>query len=179
MKKALPFLPLFALLFVVALFAVPLLSGKDPSVLPSAMIGKPVPSFSLPPAVEGEGLSSDALRSGKTPAVVNVFASWCVTCAGEQKVLAALAETSGVPVYGIVYKDTREAARKWLARHGNPFAATGFDAAGRVSIDWGVYGVPETFVVDKGGVIRHKHVGPLTPQESERTLLPLLERLKK
>lgn len=176
MNRAVFFVPIAILGLLVVLFAAPLLKGKDPSVIPSAMIGKPVPAFVLPSALQGRGFSSDDLR-GETPAVVNVFASWCVTCRAEQKVLAALAEKTGIPVYGVAYKDKREAVQKWLTENGNPFKATGFDEFGRVSIDWGVYGVPETFVVDKKGIIRYKHVGTLTQEQSDAVITPLLEAL--
>lgn len=177
MKRLVFFIPLFGLGLLLALLAAPLLQGKNPSVLPSAMIGRPAPDFVLPSALRGRGFSSDDLRSGEV-SVVNVFASWCVTCAAEQEILEAMSRDSGVPVYGIVYKDRREAVEKWLEQHGNPYKATGFDENGRVSIDWGVYGVPETFVVDGRGIIRYRHVGALTREESADVLQPLLARLK-
>lgn len=176
MKKLSFFIPLVVLTLLVSLFAIPLLKGKDPSILPSAMVGKPSPAFVLPSALEGRGFSSDDLR-GAGPSVVNVFASWCVTCKTEQRVLAAMAKKTGVPVYGIVYKDKKEAVRQWLEENGNPFKAVGFDEFGRVSVDWGVYGVPETFIVDKNGVIRYKHVGTLTQEASEAIVQPLLRSL--
>lgn len=178
MKRFFFFIPLGGVGLLLALLAAPLLQGKDPSVLPSAMIGKPVPDFVLPSALRGRGFSSDDLRNGEV-AVVNVFASWCVTCAAEQEVLEELSRHSVVPVYGIVYKDRREAVEKWLEQHGNPYKATGFDESGRVSIDWGVYGVPETFVIDGSGIIRYRHVGALTREESLTVLQPLLARLKR
>lgn len=172
-------IPLLAFLAVIALAAVPLLQGKDPKALPSVLIGKPAPEFTLPPAVGKKGFSRADIRDAKAPVIVNFFASWCITCSAEQRVLLRAAHETGIKVYGIDYKDEKPAVAAWLERHGNPFKATGFDADGRVAIDWGVYGVPETFVLDRHGIIRHKFVGPLTRDDYETTLRPLLEELKK
>lgn len=149
---------------------------RDPSQLPSALIDKPVPTFELPPIAGrgGEGLSTGDLSGGV--ALVNVFASWCVPCRAEHPLLIALAER-GVTIYGINYKDPPEQARAWLDELGDPFRRIGADRDGRVSIDWGVYGVPETFVVDAEGRIRHKYVGPLQPRDVEQSLLPMLAEL--
>jgi cytochrome c biogenesis protein CcmG/thiol:disulfide interchange protein DsbE len=149
---------------------------RDPSTLPSALIDRPVPTFELP-AIEGmpgEGLSSADLRGEVS--LVNVFASWCVPCRAEHPLLMGLAER-GVVINGIDYKDPAEQAAGWLEDLGNPFARIGADRDGRVAIDFGVYGVPETFVIDREGRIRHRHVGPLQARDLEETLLPLLERL--
>ena len=149
---------------------------RDPGVLPSALLDRPVPAFDLPP-IEGRGgagLSSAELSGGV--ALVNVFASWCVPCRAEHPVLMGLAER-GVPIYGINYKDRPEQAAAWLDELGDPFREVGADRDGRVSIDWGVYGVPETFVIGPDGRIRHKFVGPLQPRDVEETLLPLLADL--
>lgn len=149
---------------------------RDPSTLPSALIDKPVPTFELPPIAgrDGGGFSSTDLEGGVS--LVNVFASWCVPCRVEHPLLLALAE-EGVPIYGINYKDPAEKANEWLAELGDPYRAIGADAQGRVAIDWGVYGVPETFVVDPEGRIRHRHVGPLQPEDVEKTIKPLLAEL--
>jgi cytochrome c biogenesis protein CcmG, thiol:disulfide interchange protein DsbE len=149
---------------------------RDPSTLPSALIDKPVPTFALPPieGMPGEGLSSADLEGQVS--LVNVFASWCVPCRSEHPLLMALAER-GVLINGIDYKDPAEQAAAWLAELGNPFARIGADRDGRVAIDFGVYGVPETFVVDREGRIRHKHVGPLRARDVEEMLLPMLEQL--
>jgi cytochrome c biogenesis protein CcmG/thiol:disulfide interchange protein DsbE len=149
---------------------------RDPSVLPSAMLDKPVPAFELPPIEgrDGEGLSSQDL-AGRV-ALVNVFASWCVPCRTEHPLLMALAER-GVAIYGINYKDRPEQATAWLEELGDPFRRIGADRDGRVSIDWGVYGVPETFVIDAQGRIRHKFVGPLQPRDLEQILLPMVAEL--
>ena len=149
---------------------------RDPSTLPSALIDKPVPTFELPPieGMPGEGLSSADLEGQVS--LLNVFASWCVPCRAEHPLLMALAER-GVVINGIDYKDPAEQAAKWLGELGNPFARIGADRDGRVAIDFGVYGVPETFVVDREGRIRYRHVGPLMARNVEETLLPLLEQL--
>lgn len=154
---------------------------RDPGTLPSPLIGKPVPAFALP-ALEGraEGRSTDGLSSADLKgqvSLVNVFASWCVPCRVEHPVLMRLA-ASGVPIYGINYKDPPDQAAAWLAELGDPFQKIGADRDGRVAIDWGVYGVPETFVVDAEGRIVHKHVGPIQARDLEPTLLPLLAELR-
>lgn len=172
-------LPLLLFAAVIALAAIPLLQGKDPKILPSPLIGKPIPAFTLPAAVGTKGFSDKDILAAKAPAIVNFFASWCVTCRAEQAVLLRATHETGVAVYGVDYKDTKPAVAAWLQKHGNPFAATGFDADGRVAIDWGVYGVPETFIIGKDGTIRHKFTGPLTKDDYEAILLPLLEELKK
>jgi cytochrome c biogenesis protein CcmG/thiol:disulfide interchange protein DsbE len=151
---------------------------RDPSVLPSALIDKPAPSFALPPieAKDGEGLSSADLR-GKV-ALLNVFASWCVPCRVEHPILLRLAQ-EGVPVYGINYKDPADQAAAYLDQLGDPYQRVGADRDGRVAIDFGVYGVPETFVIDRKGRIRLRHVGPIRPEDVDRELKPLLERLQR
>jgi cytochrome c biogenesis protein CcmG, thiol:disulfide interchange protein DsbE len=149
---------------------------RDPSTLPSALIDRPVPAFELP-AIEGmpgEGLSSADLEGEVS--LLNVFASWCVPCRAEHPLLMGLAER-GLVINGIDYKDPAEQAARWLEDLGNPFARIGADRDGRVAIDFGVYGVPETFVIDREGRIRHRHVGPLQARDLEETILPLLERL--
>jgi cytochrome c biogenesis protein CcmG, thiol:disulfide interchange protein DsbE len=151
--------------------------GIDSQVLPSALIDQPAPQFALPPLNEGEpGFATSDLQ-GKV-SLVNTFASWCAPCRAEHRVLTALAATKRLPIYGIDYKDKTEAARAWIAELGNPYTRIGTDD-GRVGIDWGVYGVPETFVVDRAGRIRYKHVGPLTEADLTRTILPLVAQLEK
>lgn len=147
---------------------------RNASIIPSALIGQPVPAFSLPP-VEGAstpGFSSDDLKGQAT--IVNVFASWCVPCLAEHPLIAALA-AEGIPVYGLDHKDQHVNAARWLATHGNPYTAVGADVDGRVSIDWGVTGVPETFVIDPEGIIRFKWTGPLTPELVADKLRPAYE----
>jgi cytochrome c biogenesis protein CcmG/thiol:disulfide interchange protein DsbE len=151
---------------------------RDPSILPSALIGKPVPEFDLPPldGLDRPGLASADLEGRAV--LVNVFASWCVPCRAEHPILMRLAER-GVPIYGINYKDKPDQAGAWLGELGDPFERIGADQSGRVAIDWGVYGVPETFVIDAAGRIRHKFVGPLMPQDVDKTLLPMLAELNR
>jgi cytochrome c biogenesis protein CcmG/thiol:disulfide interchange protein DsbE len=148
---------------------------RDPSTLPSVLIDRPVPTFELP-ALEGraDGLTSEDLKGQVS--LVNVFASWCVPCRVEHPVLMKLAE-SGVAIYGINYKDPPDQAAAWLAELGDPFEKIGADRNGRVGIEWGVYGVPETFVVDAEGRIRYRHVGPIQPRDLEQILLPKLAEL--
>jgi cytochrome c biogenesis protein CcmG, thiol:disulfide interchange protein DsbE len=148
---------------------------RDPSTLPSALIDRPVPQFELPALDGGEGLSSADLKGRVS--LVNVFASWCVPCRVEHPVLMRLAE-EGVPIFGINYKDPPDKAKAWLAELGNPFEKIGADRNGRVGIEWGVYGVPETFVVDAQGRIRHRHVGPIQARDLEKTLRPILAELQ-
>lgn len=154
--------------------------GLRPDIIPSPLIDQDAPKFTLPPLpgrADG-GLSSDDLK-GDGPVLVNVFASWCIPCRAEHPQLMALARDHGVRIVGINYKDKPEAANAWLAELGNPFTKIGADGTGRVSIDWGVYGVPETFVVDQHGRIRFKHVGPLMNDDVTDKILPVLRRLEK
>lgn len=166
-RRWLVVLPLVVFGALAALFLVRLFAG-DPSKLPSTLIGRPVPAFTLPPL---EGLTADgkpvpgltAADLKGTVTVVNVWASWCAPCRDEHPLLLELARMPGVRVVGINYKDQPENARRFLGALGNPFAAVGVDTSGRAAIDWGVYGVPESFIVAPDGTIAHKHVGPLSP----------------
>lgn len=148
----------------------------DPRKVPSPLIGKPVPEFSLPP-VKGRtlGLASADLKSEVS--VVNVFASWCVPCRQEHPLIQRLARE--VPVHGLNYKDKPDDAARWLDELGDPYSRTGADLDGRVAIDWGVYGVPETFLVDREGRIAYKHIGPVTPRVMDEKLMPLIEQLRR
>ena len=149
----------------------------NPREVPSPLIGKPAPAFNLTQVADaGQTLSPENFKG--QVALVNVWASWCVSCRQEHPVLLQLARQNLVPIYGLNYKDQREAAQGWLNQYGNPYVASAFDADGRVGINWGVYGVPETFVIDKAGLIRHKHTGPVTPSVLEQELLPLVRQLQ-
>ena len=150
----------------------------NPRDIPSALIGKPVPDFELPP-VKGRnlGLSKGDLRGEVF--LVNVFASWCLACREEHPLIMELTSKAVVPVHGLNYKDTPDEAKAWLNKYGDPYVRTGTDRDGRVGIDFGVYGVPETFVIDREGRIAHKHIGPIRPEDLEETILPLIERLRK
>ena len=151
--------------------------GIDSMVLPSPLIDQPAPRFELPPLPgEAQGFSSADLEGHIS--LVNAFASWCVPCRSEHPVLNALARAKRIAIYGIDYKDKTEAALAWLGELGNPYTRVGADD-GRVGIDWGVYGVPETFLVDRSGRIRYKHVGPLSQRDVERDILPLVARLER
>jgi cytochrome c biogenesis protein CcmG/thiol:disulfide interchange protein DsbE len=162
-------------IFIALVVALAVGMRLDLTTIPSALIGKPVPEFALPPLLEGgQGLNAADLRRGGGPVLVNVFASWCVPCREEQPMLMDLARQDGVTLYGINYKDKPAAARQFLAELGNPFTRIGADRSGRVAIDWGVYGVPETYVVDGTGKIVLKHVGPLTPKAVTDEILPAL-----
>ncbi|SHF57929.1 cytochrome c biogenesis protein CcmG, thiol:disulfide interchange protein DsbE [Kaistia soli DSM 19436] len=169
-------LALFAGLAV--LFLVSLERGGDPSLVPSVLIGKPAPATDLKP-VEGlalPGLSTADLSSGK-PMLVNVWASWCAPCRQEHPVLERLAQDPRLTLVGINYKDQPDNARAFLGQLGNPFARIGADPTGRTAIDWGVYGVPESFLVDGKGVIRFKFIGPLTDEAVASTLMPELDKI--
>lgn len=151
--------------------------SHDPHKIPSVLVGKSVPRFSLPP-VKGRllGLSDTDLKGDVS--LVNVFASWCVACRAEHPLLLKLKTGSVVPIHGLNYKDAPDDAAQWLNTFGDPYTRTGADRDGRVAIDWGVYGVPETFVIGRDGRIAYKHIGPLTPEAVDRTILPLIGRLR-
>lgn len=168
-------LPVVVFIVLAVAFAIGL--TLRPGEIPSALIGKPVPAFELPP-VKGRtlGLSSTDLEGEVS--LVNVFASWCVECRVEHPILMKLANDGTVPVHGLNYKDRPDDASTWLDELGDPYTRTGADVNGRVGIEWGVYGVPETFVVDRSGRIAYKHIGALTPEVLRREVLPLVERLK-
>jgi cytochrome c biogenesis protein CcmG, thiol:disulfide interchange protein DsbE len=151
--------------------------GIDPNVLPSPLIDQPAPDFTLPPLANGKDGFASADLSGHV-SLVNTFASWCAPCREEHPVLNALARTKRVPIYGIDYKDKQQPAQAWIAELGDPYTKIGVDD-GKVGIAWGVYGVPETFIVDRAGRIRYKHVGPLTEADIAHTILPLVAKLEK
>lgn len=182
-RRLLVLAPLLLFGAMAAMFAFALTKG-DPSKLPSALIGKPAPALALT-AIEGlqDGpravplLTSDSLRHGDVT-VVNFWASWCVPCVEEHPLLIELAQTANVRLVGINYKDADANARRFLGRYGNPFAAVGADTSGRTAIEWGVYGMPETFVVDKDGRIAFKHVGALTREALQQTVLPTIAKLR-
>ncbi|MBI5264323.1 MAG: DsbE family thiol:disulfide interchange protein [Bradyrhizobium sp.] len=176
-------LPLFAFLAVAVLFWVRLGSG-DPSRIPSALIGRPAPQTALPP-LEGliekgaqvPGLDPVAFK-GKV-SLVNVWASWCIPCHDEAPLLTELAKDTRLQIIGINYKDAPDNARRFLGRYGNPFSRVGVDGNGRASIEWGVYGVPETFVVGREGTIVYKLVGPVTRENIPGVLMPEIEKALK
>lgn len=173
--KTLKFLiPLAIFLGLVAFLSAGL--KLDPREVPSPLIGKPAPSFDL------TRLDNAGLRIRREDLIgkvwmLNVWASWCVACREEHPLLVELAARKLVPIYGLDYKDGRQEAQQTLSRFGNPYVASLFDADGRVGIDWGVYGVPETFIIDRAGVIRLKHIGPLTPEVIRTRIEPMVRQL--
>jgi cytochrome c biogenesis protein CcmG/thiol:disulfide interchange protein DsbE len=176
MRRLLYLLPVAIFTLLVVYLVHILRPDRNPTVLPSALIEKPAPDFNLPPLIEGEpALTAADLRGQVT--VLNFFASWCVPCRAEHPLLMELARQPGLALYGIAYKDKPEAARGFLAELGNPFARIAADSSGRTAIDFGVYGVPETYVIDRDGRIRFRQVGPLTPDAIKNDLLPLVARL--
>lgn len=179
-NRATLLLPLLLVAALLILLFAALRSG-DTSRLPSALVGKTVPDFDLPaiPRVLGDygpstGLSSAALKTGRV-SILNVWASWCAPCVAEHPQLIDLGSL-GIPLYGINYKDTPEAARRFLARHGNPFRAIGADEKGFTAIDFGVYGVPETFVIDGRGRIVYRYPGPLSPEIVAEKIIPAIKQ---
>ncbi len=152
-------LPLAVFLILALYFAIGL--TRDPGVLPSALIDKPVPSFRVPSLLGSADLTQEDFKGRVT--LLNVFASWCVPCRAEHPRLAALAREGKARIIGLNYKDKPAEAKAWLKELGNPYALIGADRTGRAAIEWGVYGVPETFIIDRKGRIRHKLVGPITP----------------
>jgi cytochrome c biogenesis protein CcmG/thiol:disulfide interchange protein DsbE len=147
-----------------------------PSEVPSPLIGKPAPAFSL------QQLENPAQKIGPADLrgqvwLLNVWASWCSSCREEHPVLLRFSKSGEVPIYGLDYKDTREDATRWLQQFGDPYVVSGFDNDGQVGIDYGVYGVPETYVIDKQGVIRHKHIGPITDEVLQDEIMPIVRKL--
>lgn len=169
-------LPLLALIALVAVFAMSI--DRDPNLVRSVLINKPAPAFALEavPELGVPGFDTDALKGEVT--VVNVFASWCIPCRDEHPLLMALRDLPDLRLFGINQSDAPENARAFLAELGNPYDAVGADRDRRVSIDWGVYGVPETFVVDANGIITFKFTGPLTPEAVDAELLPAIARAR-
>ena len=170
------YIPLAVFLVMAVFFAIGL--TMNPRDIPSPLIGKPVPEFSLPPVKGGTlGLSTADLRGEVS--IINVFASWCVACRDEHPILMGIKEKGLVPLHGINYKDKPDDARAWLDEMGDPYTRIGADISGRVAIDWGVYGVPETFVIDRDGRIVHKHIGAITPKAMRDTIMPIINKLQK
>jgi cytochrome c biogenesis protein CcmG/thiol:disulfide interchange protein DsbE len=179
-RKLLLLIPLVAFLALSLLFLYRLNSG-DPSTIPSVLIGRPVPATTLPPLSGLERAGSPV--PGIAPAdfadavtVVNMWASWCVPCHDEAPLLMQLAEDKRIRIIGINYKDTADNARRFLGRYGNPYVSVGADENGRASIDWGVYGMPETFVVGRDGRIAYKLIGPVTTENLDKALKPAIEK---
>ena len=168
-------LPLVLCMLLILLFYKGL--AVNPARVPSPLIGKPVPQFSLP-RLQDVGRPFEQSELQQQPSLLNVWATWCATCKQEHPVLLRIAATGELPVYGLLYKDEPNRALAWLDAVGNPYQANAVDAAGRTAIEWGVYGTPETFLIDAGGIIRHKHTGPISWRDWEETLLPLARALQ-
>ncbi|MGH8738109.1 MAG: DsbE family thiol:disulfide interchange protein [Burkholderiales bacterium] len=149
----------------------------DPREVPSPLIGKPAPPFTLPELTDPQRTFSQKDMLGKVW-LLNVWASWCVSCREEHPVLVEFSKRNLVPVYGLNYKDDRKDALAWLAKLGNPYTMAIMDRDGRIGIDYGVYGVPETYVIDKQGVIRYKQIGPVTPEILNAKIVPLVKKLQ-
>jgi cytochrome c biogenesis protein CcmG/thiol:disulfide interchange protein DsbE len=177
MQRALYLLPALLFLVLAGYFVLALRPGYNPQLLPSAMINKEAPAFDLA-TLSGNGTLSRSELAGH-PVVINFFASWCVPCREEHPLLMHLAEQDHLPLYGIAYKDKAAVSAALLAQMGDPYRAVGLDQDGRVGLDFGVYGVPETYVLDASGHIRQRFVGPLTESQVRTQLLPLLKALNR
>ena len=167
-------IPLAIFAGLVGFFAVGL--TRDPHEVPSPFIGKAAPAFRLEQLHDAQAAFTPEDMKGKVW-LLNVWASWCVSCRVEHPLLVEMSKQKVVPIVGLQYKDKREDGVQWLARFGNPYVLSAHDVEGRVGIDYGVYGVPETFVIDKAGVVRYKQIGPITPEALEKTILPLIRKL--
>jgi cytochrome c biogenesis protein CcmG/thiol:disulfide interchange protein DsbE len=167
--------PLAIFIVLVGFLAVGL--KRDPSLVPSPLVGKPAPVFDLPQLDAAARFAPKDLQGQVW--IFNVWASWCVACREEHPVLVALSREKLVPLVGLNYKDQSADAKLWLERHGNPYTLSAVDADGRVGIDYGVYGVPETYVIDKAGVIRFKQIGPVTREVLDEKIRPLLKELQR
>lgn len=180
-RRILVLLPLAVFLGLATLFFVRLLGGGDASRIPSALIGRDAPATDLPPVagLERDGKPVPGLAASDfkgTVTVLNVWASWCVPCHDEAPLLVQLARDPRIRLVGINYKDQADNARRFLGRYGNPFAASGADVSGRAAIEWGVYGVPETFIIGRDGKIAYKLVGPVTPENIQQVIKPEIEK---
>jgi cytochrome c biogenesis protein CcmG/thiol:disulfide interchange protein DsbE len=175
-KKPILLIPL-GVFFVLAIF---LTAGffLDPREIPSPLVGKPAPEFALVDLNDPEKTVKPDHYLGQVW-MLNVWASWCVSCRSEHPLLVEYAKTGAVPIVGLFYKDQPADGKRWLRQHGDPYTVSLIDADGRVGIDYGVYGVPETFVIDKQGIVQYKKAGPLTEELMRKTILPLIEELKK
>ena len=169
-------LPLILFLALVVFLAIGL--TRDPREVPSPLLDKPAPAFVLPQLANPEQRFKSEEMRGKVW-LLNVWASWCVACREEHPLLLELARSRLVPIYGLNYKDERQDALNWLKQFGDPYTANLVDADGRVGIDYGVYGVPETFVIDRAGVIRYKQIGPVTEEALRNRIIPLVKELQK
>ncbi len=174
MRRLLYSLPVAFFVVLAAYFGIALFSGRDPHAIPSPLVSEPTPSFALA-SLDASALSEDALKGQVT--LVNFFASWCLPCRAEHPLLMRLAEQEHVPIYGIAYKDKRADTERFVAGLGSPYRRIGLDEQGRVGVEFGITGVPETFVIDKAGRIRRHYGAPLTADQVRNDLLPLIREL--
>lgn len=180
MKKLLAFLPVILVLVIGAFFVWGLNPDRDPNAVPSALVGEPIPNFDLGPieGVASPGLATSDLAAEGEIRLVNFFASWCVPCRAEHGVLTSLAEKEGLLLFGINYKDKAEDAAAWLVELGNPYRAIGYDNSGRTGLEWGLSGVPETFIIDGKGTIRYRFRGPIVGETALREFKAQLAKVR-
>ena len=177
MQKYYYYIPLLLFLVLIGFFSRQLFYEKDPSELPSVLLNKKLPELKLD-YIEGyKNFSSELLFTAETPYLINIWASWCAPCKVEHQYLMELKESYGVIIYGINYKDSLAEAESFIENYGNPFKAVGTDHSGRAAINLGVYGVPETFIIDKFGFIKYRHVGPIQEYDMYNIILPILKNL--
>ena len=174
-NRALYLLPLLTLVILAGFFGWSLVSGRDPASIGSALVGRPAPSLKAPALRPGEAALSDALLHTGKPVLVNFFASWCTPCLAEQPLLERLAKKEGVTIIGVAWKNKPEEARAWLQRLGDPFAAAGYDLDGSMAVNWGLSGVPETFLIDAKGIVRLHIRAAILEKDVESRILPLLK----
>ena len=173
-NRLLYLLPLITLAILEGVFGWSLVSGRDPASIGSALVGQPAPPLKAPALRPGEAALSDALLHTGKPALVNFFASWCTPCLAEQPLLERLAKKEGVTIIGVAWKNKPEEARAWLERLGDPFAAAGYDLDGSMAVNWGLSGVPETFLIDAQGIVRLHIRAPILEKDVESRILPFL-----
>ncbi len=175
MRRLLFILPLLTLALMAGFFAWSLTSGRDPASIGSVVVGRPAPRLDLPALRPGEPPLTDAdLRTGK-PVIVNFFASWCTPCLAEHPLFTRLREREGATIVGIAWKNKRDDALPWLKRLGDPYQLAGLDLAGKTGLDWGLSGVPETYLIDGTGIVRRHYRGPITERDLNETILPFLK----
>jgi cytochrome c biogenesis protein CcmG/thiol:disulfide interchange protein DsbE len=168
-------LPLLMLVVMAGFFGWSLLSGRDPASIGSVMVGRPAPHLAVPSLRAGEPALDDALLHSGKPVLVNFFASWCAPCLAEHPIMMRLKERDGVTIIGVAWQNKPDEARAWLKRLGDPFKAVGYDLDGKMGIDWGLSGVPETFLIDAQGIVRLHFRAPLTEQDLNERVLPMLK----
>ncbi|MBS0221503.1 MAG: DsbE family thiol:disulfide interchange protein [Proteobacteria bacterium] len=167
-------LPLLMLAILAGFFGWSLVSGRDPASIGSALVGRPAPTLKAPALRPGEAALTDALLQSGKPVLVNFFASWCTPCLAEQPLLERLAKKDGITIIGVAWKNKPEEARAWLERLGDPFVAVGYDLDGKMAVDWGLSGVPETFLIDARGIVRLHFRAPILEKDVTDRILPLL-----